>query len=185
MKAISQLIISCMLNYTSVCSKLFKKFLTAVWFTKTGWEMTSRLIRWPLLEPFVDRWRNNMSVQCSASVLSVLRNTMSVPAPLRHRLFVKKSTPAPTPILEFHSNSGWSPLLHSGSCTVHNCGLVLPWLISNQCCHFWFFNIRSHVLREISNVWCLGGKSDVDWAFDFVFHVFSSFKMKKCKNYNF
>jgi len=32
-------------KFTSVCSKLFKLFLTTVWFTKTGWEMTSRLIR--------------------------------------------------------------------------------------------------------------------------------------------
>ena len=32
-------------TFTSVYSKLFKKFLTTVWSTKTGWEMTSRLKR--------------------------------------------------------------------------------------------------------------------------------------------
>jgi len=37
-------------------------------------------------------------------------------------------------------------------------------ICSNQCCHFWCFNIRSDVLREISDVWCIGNKSDVDWA---------------------
>jgi len=31
-----------------------------------------------------------------------------------------------------------------------------------QCCHFWCFNIRSDVLREISDVWCFVDKSDVD-----------------------
>ena len=104
---------------------------------------------------------------------------------LRHRLFVKKSIPAPIPILEFHSNSGWSSLLHSGSCAMHNCGLVLPWLISNQCCHFWFFNIRTDVFGEISNVWCFGGKPDIDCGFDFCFSRFLYFWDEKCKNYNF
>jgi len=42
-----------------------KKFLTTFWTTKTAWEMTSRLIRWPLLEPVTVRWRNNVcSIQC-------------------------------------------------------------------------------------------------------------------------
>ena len=34
-------------------------------------------------------------------------------------------------------------------------------------CHFWCFNIRSDVLREISDVWCFGNKSDVYWAIIF------------------
>ena len=46
--------------------KLFKKFLTTFWTTKTGWEMTCRLIRWPLLEPVIVHWRNNVSVPCSS-----------------------------------------------------------------------------------------------------------------------
>jgi len=46
--------------------RLLKKFLPAFWTTKAGWEMTSWLIRWPLHEPTVVRWRNNWSVQCSS-----------------------------------------------------------------------------------------------------------------------
>jgi len=34
----------------------------------------------------------------------------------------------------------------------------------DQCCHFWCFNIRSDVFREISDVWCFDDKSDGDWA---------------------
>ena len=37
-------------------------------------------------------------------------------------------------------------------------------LYLRQRCHFWCFNIRSDVLREISDVWCFGNKSDVDWS---------------------
>jgi len=43
-----------------------QKFLTTFWTSKTGWEMTSRLNRWPLLEPLIVRWRNNVSVRCSS-----------------------------------------------------------------------------------------------------------------------
>jgi len=59
-------------TFTSFCNKhflahlkLLKKFLTTFWTTKTGWEMTSQLIRWSLLEPVTVYWRNNVSVQCS------------------------------------------------------------------------------------------------------------------------
>ena len=45
--------------------KLLKKFLITFWNTKTDWAMTSWLIHWPLLEPVIARWRNNVSVQCS------------------------------------------------------------------------------------------------------------------------
>jgi len=34
-------------------------------------------------------------------------------------------------------------------------------------CHFWCFNIRSDVMREMSDVWCFGNKSDVYWAIIF------------------
>ena len=36
-----------------------------------------------------------------------------------------------------------------------------------QCCHYWCFSIRSDVLREISDVWYFGNKSDVDCAVAF------------------
>jgi len=42
-----------------------------------------------------------------------------------------------------------------------------------QCCHFWWFNIRSDVLREISDVWCFSNKSDVDWAIAFFLNFLS------------
>jgi len=60
-------------TFSSVCSnhfaahlKLFKQFLTIFWTTTTGWEMTSPLIRWPLLGPVIVRWQNNVSIQCSS-----------------------------------------------------------------------------------------------------------------------
>ena len=36
----------------------------------------------------------------------------------------------------------------------------------------------SDVFKEISDVWCFGDKSDVDWADIFVFHVSSLFRMQ-------
>jgi len=42
-------------------------------------------------------------------------------------------------------------------------------LVTNQCCHFWCFNVRSDVLWEICEVWCLGDKFDLDWAKLFLF----------------
>ena len=57
-------------TFSSVCKKTFssspellKKFLTTFWTTKTGCEMTSRLIRWLLA---IDRWRNNVPVHCKS-----------------------------------------------------------------------------------------------------------------------
>jgi len=48
-------------EFSSVCNKyflshlrLFKKIIT-IWTTRTGREMTSRLIRWPLLESVIVR----------------------------------------------------------------------------------------------------------------------------------
>ena len=43
----------------------------------------------------------------------------------------------------------------------------------SQCCHFWCFNIRSDVLREISDFWCFGDKSD----FDLGTAIFSTFPL--------
>jgi len=80
------------------------------------------------------RFSNNVQRMAPASALRENIN------PCSHSLSWNFITPR-------DSNSGWCPLLHSCSCAVHNCGLVLPWLISNQCCHFWFFNIRSDVFR--------------------------------------
>jgi len=58
-------------TFSSVCSRHFvaqlkhlKKFLTTFSTLKTSWEMTSRLIRWPLPEPVIVRWQN-VSVQWS------------------------------------------------------------------------------------------------------------------------
>jgi len=42
------------------------------------------------------------------------------------------------------------------------------------CCHFWCFNIRSNVFKEIPDVWCFGDKSDVDGLL-FMFSTFSLF----------
>jgi len=72
MNTITQLIISCVLHSLQFAThflarlKLLKKLLTTFCTTKTGWEMISRLIRWPLFEPFVVHWRNVVSVQCSS-----------------------------------------------------------------------------------------------------------------------
>ena len=46
----------------------------------------------------------------------------------------------------------------------------------HQCCHFRCFNMRSDVLREISDVWCFSDKSDVQWAV--VFHISSLSRLK-------
>ena len=45
-------------------------------------------------------------------------------------------------------------------------------LITNQCCQFWSFNVRSVVLREICEVWCIADKFHLDWAQLFLFSTF-------------
>ena len=47
-----------------------------------------------------------------------------------------------------------------------------------QCCHFWCFNIRSDVLREISDVWCFGNKSLMLTKSLLFFQIFYYFRMK-------
>jgi len=67
-----------------------------------------------------------------------------------------------------------SPSQHSHNvhCYVEVWHAVLP---------FWCFNIRSDLLREISDVWCFGDKSDVDWAVTFVFHISCPFRRKELR----
>jgi len=56
----------------------------------------------------------------------------------------------------------------------------------NQCCHFfWCFNIRSDVVGGISDVWCFGDNSDVDWTVVFVNHISSHFRTKISRIHNF
>jgi len=45
-------------------------------------------------------------------------------------------------------------------------------LVTNQCCHFWFVNVRSVVLREICEVRCIADKFDFDWAKLVLFSTF-------------
>ena len=49
-------------------------------------------------------------------------------------------------------------------------------LVTNQCCHFWSFNVRSVVLREICEVWCIADKFDLDWAQLVLFPRFLCFR---------
>ena len=49
-------------------------------------------------------------------------------------------------------------------------------LVTNQCCHFWSFNARSVVLREICEVWCIADKFDLDWAQLVLFPRFLCFR---------
>jgi len=46
----------------------------------------------------------------------------------------------------------------------------------NQCCHFSSFNVRSVVLREIREVWCIADKFDLDWAQLVLFPRFLCFR---------
>ena len=45
-------------------------------------------------------------------------------------------------------------------------------LVTNQCCHFWYFKVRSVVLREICEVWCFANKVDLDLEKLFLFSTF-------------
>ena len=63
-------------------------------------------------------------------------------------------------------------------CCVCKLDFWLRQLTWKQCCHFWCFNTRSDIFRQISDVWCYGDKSDVDWAAVFASHISSPFRMK-------
>jgi len=45
-------------------------------------------------------------------------------------------------------------------------------VVNNQCCHFWYFDIRSNILKKNSDVWCFGEKSDLDKCWQFKFSTF-------------
>jgi len=49
-------------------------------------------------------------------------------------------------------------------------------LVTNQCGHFGSFNVRSVVLREICEVWCIADKFDLDWTQLVLFPRFLCFR---------